>query len=341
MRKCLLRPWVRALGSPLLAFGVLGALVLLAGALGASVSWERAVGAPESISTRESSAQQLSLSLGKPATALSLLPLADEESGTQTSSNASTEPDGEEAGSGDAEAVILLSEGGLVESGVEPGSPVDESEPSDGPSRNSGEDEGGVEADEEDEALVLLAAGVYSATLERALGETGDAYRFRILGGQSRARGSGWLPGSSQALRESIASYAPAAIVLVLAPPGENATAEPESVDPVSAAELIDVMNEASAHGARLVIVGLAPAREEGANTQRVAINGYVREQAAKRGDRVSFVNPFSLLAGADGGYTESVATGSGELVRVRDADGYTRAGFGMLAAAVVAVLGQ
>ena len=82
------------------------------------------------------------------------------------------------------------------------------------------------------------------------------------------------------------------------------------------------VMDEATQRGAYLVWIGL-PITDDAEQTGRFdTINAIVQSEAAKRPDRVSYLDTYFFFAGDDGGYAQYVADPSGKLVKMRADDG-------------------
>ncbi|MCZ7531642.1 MAG: DUF459 domain-containing protein [Acidimicrobiia bacterium] len=104
-------------------------------------------------------------------------------------------------------------------------------------------------------------------------------------------------------------------------------------------AEMMDLFVGGDAH--RTVFwVGAPTTRTEWRDDGVVELNRVMQEEAESRDD-VVFVDAYSLFAGEDGQYVDSLIGEDGEYVRVRNGDGvhFTTAGGDRLAAAVFALL--
>jgi hypothetical protein len=98
------------------------------------------------------------------------------------------------------------------------------------------------------------------------------------------------------------------------------------------------VMNLVTRRARLLLWLGL-PITSDSAQTRRFeVINAAVHAEAERRGGRVAFVDTYTLLTGADGGYAEYLTDDRGALVRVRSDDGVhlERAGADLVAAAAL-----
>jgi hypothetical protein len=94
------------------------------------------------------------------------------------------------------------------------------------------------------------------------------------------------------------------------------------------------LMDQLIAGGRTLVLVGVPIVRDEGRSAEYNTINTIYKEEAAKREDRVIFVDTFDLFQDEGGGYADYLPNESGELVKYRADDGIhlTRAGGDLVA---------
>ena len=103
---------------------------------------------------------------------------------------------------------------------------------------------------------------------------------------------------------------------------------------------LMDAINRA---GAFVVWIGL-PQTRSAAQTQRFdVVNAVVEKEARKRDGRATYVDTYTMFAGDDGGYTQYLADGSGQLRKVRADDGvhFERDGGDMIARVVLKALNK
>jgi hypothetical protein len=103
---------------------------------------------------------------------------------------------------------------------------------------------------------------------------------------------------------------------------------------------LMDAINRA---GAFVVWIGL-PQTRSAAQTQRFdVVNAVVEKEARKRDGRATYVDTYTMFAGDDGGYTQYLADGSGQLRKVRADDGvhFEREGGDMIARVVLKALNK
>jgi hypothetical protein len=72
-------------------------------------------------------------------------------------------------------------------------------------------------------------------------------------------------------------------------------------------------------------------------------VNAVVEKQARKRPGRAAYIDTYRLFAGDDGGYTQYLPNGSGQLEKVRAGDGvhFERAGGDMIARIVLKELNK
>jgi hypothetical protein len=82
------------------------------------------------------------------------------------------------------------------------------------------------------------------------------------------------------------------------------------------------MMDTVTRTGAHLVWIGLPITDDVGQTRRFDTINAIVQTEAAKRQGRVDYLDTYFFFAGADGGYAQYVATGSGRLVKMRADDG-------------------
>ena len=94
------------------------------------------------------------------------------------------------------------------------------------------------------------------------------------------------------------------------------------------------LMDQIVGEGRTLVLVGIPIVRDGGRNAEYNTINTIFKEEAAKRDDRVLFVDTYPLFTDADGNYADYLPNDAGELVRYREGDGIhlTRAGGDLVA---------
>jgi hypothetical protein len=102
----------------------------------------------------------------------------------------------------------------------------------------------------------------------------------------------------------------------------------------------MDVINRA---GAFVVWIGL-PQTKSSEQTRRFdVVNAVVQKQARKREGRAAFIDTYTMFAGDDGGYTQFLPDGSGQLRKVRADDGvhFEREGGDMIAREVLKALNR
>jgi len=101
------------------------------------------------------------------------------------------------------------------------------------------------------------------------------------------------------------------------------------------------LMDELASTGAYVVWVGIPIARSPTQDRSFRLLNRIYRGEANKRRGRVVFVETYNLMKGPNGGYSDYLETGQGELVKMRLGDGvhYTAAGGERVARAVVRAL--
>ena len=103
---------------------------------------------------------------------------------------------------------------------------------------------------------------------------------------------------------------------------------------------LMDALNRA---GAFVVWIGL-PQTRSSAQTQRFdVVNAVVEKEARKREGRATYVDTYTMFAGDDGGYSQYLQDGSGQLRKVRADDGvhFEREGGDMIARIVLKALNK
>ena len=103
---------------------------------------------------------------------------------------------------------------------------------------------------------------------------------------------------------------------------------------------LMDVINRA---GAFVVWIGL-PQTRSAAQTQRFdVVNAVVEKEARKRPGRATYIDTYTMFAGDEGGYTQYLPDGSGQLRKVRADDGvhFEREGGDMIARVVLKALNK
>jgi hypothetical protein len=103
---------------------------------------------------------------------------------------------------------------------------------------------------------------------------------------------------------------------------------------------LMDVINRA---GAFVVWIGLPQTSSPDQTARFDVVNAVVQKQARKRPGRAAYIDTYRLFAGDDGGYTQYMRNLSGDLVKVRAADGvhFEREGGDIIAREVLKVLNQ
>jgi hypothetical protein len=103
---------------------------------------------------------------------------------------------------------------------------------------------------------------------------------------------------------------------------------------------LMDAINRG---GAFVIWIGL-PQTRSAAQTQRFdVVNAVVEKEARKREGRAIYVDTYTMFAGDDGGYTQYLPDGSGQLRKVRADDGvhFEREGGDMIARVVLKALNK
>jgi hypothetical protein len=103
---------------------------------------------------------------------------------------------------------------------------------------------------------------------------------------------------------------------------------------------LMDTINRA---GAFVIWIGL-PQTRSAAQTQRFdVVNAVVQKAARKREGRAAFIDTYTMFAGDDGGYTQYLPDGAGQLQKVRADDGvhFERVGGDMIARVVLKELNR
>jgi hypothetical protein len=94
------------------------------------------------------------------------------------------------------------------------------------------------------------------------------------------------------------------------------------------------LMDQIVGEGRTLVLVGIPIVRDSGRAAEYNTINTIFKEEAAKRDDRVLFVDTYPLFTDADDNYADYLPNDAGDLVRYREGDGIhlTRAGGDLVA---------
>ena len=103
---------------------------------------------------------------------------------------------------------------------------------------------------------------------------------------------------------------------------------------------VMDTINRA---GAFVIWIGL-PQTRSAEQTQRFdVVNAVAEKQARKRAGRAAYVDTYTMFAGDDGGYTQYLPDGSGQLEKVRADDGvhFERTGGDMIARVVLKELNK
>ncbi|MGH8986225.1 MAG: DUF459 domain-containing protein [Acidimicrobiia bacterium] len=103
------------------------------------------------------------------------------------------------------------------------------------------------------------------------------------------------------------------------------------------------LMDQLVSEGRTLVLIGIPIVRDAGRAAEYEVINTIFKEEAAKRKDRVLFVDTYPLFKDADGNYADYLPNDAGELVRYREGDGIhlTRAGGDLVAEEVFRTLAE
>ncbi|MDW8338117.1 MAG: DUF459 domain-containing protein [Thermoleophilia bacterium] len=98
------------------------------------------------------------------------------------------------------------------------------------------------------------------------------------------------------------------------------------------------IMDAITGSGAYLLWIGLPITRDPEQTRRYDTINAIVQSEAARRRDRVAYIDTYLFFAGPDGRYAQYVADGSGRLVKVRADDGvhFERAAGDRIAAEVL-----
>jgi hypothetical protein len=103
---------------------------------------------------------------------------------------------------------------------------------------------------------------------------------------------------------------------------------------------VMDALNRA---GAFVIWIGLPQTRDADQTRRFDVVNSVVVKQARKRPGRAAYIDTYTAFAGDDGGYAEYLATGSGQLEKVRAGDGvhFERAGGDIIARLVLRELNK
>jgi hypothetical protein len=103
---------------------------------------------------------------------------------------------------------------------------------------------------------------------------------------------------------------------------------------------VMDVINRA---GGFVVWIGLPQTRSEAQTRRFDVVNAVAQKEALERQGRALFIDTYTMFAGDDGGYTQFLPDGSGQLRRVRADDGvhFDREGGDMIARVVLKALNR
>lgn len=103
---------------------------------------------------------------------------------------------------------------------------------------------------------------------------------------------------------------------------------------------VMDTINRA---GAFAIWIGLPQTRSPDQTARFDVVNAVAEKQARKRPGRAAYIDTYTMFAGDDGGYTEYLPDGSGQLEKVRAGDGvhFERAGGDMIARVVLKELNK
>ena len=103
------------------------------------------------------------------------------------------------------------------------------------------------------------------------------------------------------------------------------------------------VMDTVTSKGGYLVWIGLPISRDADQTLRYDLINAIVQTEAAKRKDRVSYLDTYFFFAGDDGGYAQYIEDASGKLVKMRAEDGvhFERSAGDLIADKVIERLGE
>ena len=103
---------------------------------------------------------------------------------------------------------------------------------------------------------------------------------------------------------------------------------------------VMDTINRA---GAFAIWIGLPQTSSPDQTARFDVVNAVAEKQARKRPGRAAYVDTYTMFAGDDGGYTQDLPNGSGQLEKVRAGDGvhFERAGGDMIARIVLKELNK
>jgi hypothetical protein len=103
---------------------------------------------------------------------------------------------------------------------------------------------------------------------------------------------------------------------------------------------VMDTINRA---GAFAIWIGLPQTSSRDQTARFDVVNAVAEKQARKRPGRAAYVDTYTMFAGDDGGYTQYLPNGSGQLEKVRAGDGvhFERAGGDMIARIVLKELNK
>jgi hypothetical protein len=168
-----------------------------------------------------------------------------------------------------------------------------------------------------------------AAASNRAIARTGRV-EGRIASGLERPDVYNWFDRIREVTRED----KPQAVVLMFGGNDDHGfmTGLPEGVEVNSFGSsswdaeyrrrVAGVMDSATRQGAFLVWIGL-PITDDPDQTRRYdTINAILQSEAAKRRDRVAYLDTYFFFAGDDGGYAQYIRNDSGRLVKMRADDG-------------------
>jgi hypothetical protein len=103
---------------------------------------------------------------------------------------------------------------------------------------------------------------------------------------------------------------------------------------------LMDMINRA---GGFVIWIGLPQTRSKEQTQRFDVVNAVVQREARKREGHAAFIDTYTMFAGEDGGYTQYLPSGSGQLRKVRADDGvhFEREGGDMIAREVLKELNR
>lgn len=190
-------------------------------------------------------------------------------------------------------------------------------------------------------------AGSVGPALGEIAGETGivdTQVDYRVSSGIASNGVRNWPDRAAQ----EMAQHDPEAVVFVIGTNDASIVSNRRNDDGVyewepryriQVARMMDLLVGGEKH--RTVMwVGAPTMKTKWRDDSVVELNRVMREEADLRDD-VIYVDAYSLFAGSNGGYAESLADADGDIVRVRNQDGvhFTPAGADRLAGAVYALL--